>query len=56
MFGYLTALFAALIIDREIKVPKVDAANQKQLQDIQNELQIIKKLIEANSKNELIKK
>ena len=56
MFGYLTALFAALIIDREIKVPKVDATNQKQLQDIQNELQMIKKLIEANSKNELIKK
>ncbi len=51
MFGYLTALFAALIIDRDIKVPKVEVSNQKQLQDIQEEIIKLRKLIEETAKS-----
>ena len=45
MFGYLTALFAAQIIDHDIKTPKVDTTYQKQLQDIQSGIQELHSLV-----------
>lgn len=50
MFGYLTALFAALIIDRDVKAPKIEVSNQKQLHDIQEEIAKLRKLIEGMAK------
>jgi voltage-gated potassium channel len=38
MFGYLTALFASFIIDRETKIPKAEIAREKQLVDMQVEI------------------
>lgn len=51
VFGYLTALFATLIIDREIKDPKVDISNQKQMREIQNEIARLSGLVEGLVKN-----
>jgi|GEM_PF-648337 len=47
MFGYLTALFASLIIDREIKDPKIEIARGKQLIDMQLEITRLGNLIES---------
>ena len=46
MFGYLTALFATVFIDREAKDPKVESARQKPLQDLQEEVARLRHAIE----------
>lgn len=47
MFGYLTALFASFIIDREVKAPKVDIYYEKQITDLQIEITRLGNLIES---------
>ena len=47
MFGYLTALFASLIIDREIKVPKSEVVDSKQIQELRNEISQLRFMIET---------
>ena len=46
MFGYLTALFATFLIDRDGKDPKPEIARQKSIQDIQDEIIKLRRLIE----------
>jgi len=46
MFGYLTALFATFLIDRDAKDPKPEIARQKSIQDIQDEIIKLRRLIE----------
>jgi hypothetical protein len=46
MFGYLTALFATFLIDREAKEPKLENANQKSVQEIQLEVIQLRHLVE----------
>ncbi len=46
MFGYLTALFATVFIDRDAKDPKVESARQKPLQDLQEEVGRLRHAIE----------
>jgi voltage-gated potassium channel len=46
MFGYLTALFATFLIDRDAKDPKIEIARQKSLQDLQEEIIRLRHLIE----------
>jgi voltage-gated potassium channel len=46
MFGYLTALFATFLIDRDAKDPKPEIARQKSIQDIQEEIIKLRHLIE----------
>ena len=46
MFGYLTALFATFLIDRDAKDPKPEIARQKSVQDIQEEIIKLRRLIE----------
>ena len=47
MFGYLTALFATFLIDREIKTPKVDSGVTNQaLQDVKSEVVQLRRLLE----------
>ena len=46
MFGYLTALFATFLIDRDAKDPKPEIARQKSIQDIQEEIIKLRRLIE----------
>ncbi len=46
MFGYLTALFATFLIDRDAKDLKPEIARQKSIQDIQQELIKLRRLIE----------
>ena len=38
MFGYLTALFATLLIDRDAKDPKSEIAGQKLVQEVKDEI------------------
>jgi voltage-gated potassium channel len=47
MFGYLTALFATFLIDREAKIPKVESgvANQA-LQEVKEEIAQLRHLLE----------
>jgi voltage-gated potassium channel len=46
MFGYLTALFATFLIDREAKEPKSENANQKSVQEIHGEVIQLRHLVE----------
>jgi voltage-gated potassium channel len=46
MFGYLTALFATFLIDREAKDPKPEIAHQLALQGIREEIASLRRLIE----------
>ena len=46
MFGYLTALFATFLIDREAKDPKPEIAREKSIQDIKDEIIRLRRLIE----------
>jgi len=46
MFGYLTALFATFLIDRDAKDLKPEIARQKSIQDIQEEIVKLRHLIE----------
>ena len=47
MFGYLTALFAALIIDREVKTPNTSPAYQKELFEIRSDIAKLHALVET---------
>jgi voltage-gated potassium channel len=47
MFGYLTALFATFLIDREAKDPKMEIARQKSVQEIHEEVIQLRRLIEG---------
>ena len=47
MFGYLTALFAALIIDREVKTPNASPAYQKELFEIRSDIAKLHALVET---------
>jgi voltage-gated potassium channel len=49
MFGYLTALFATFLIDREAKDLKPEIARQKSIQDIKDEIVQLRRLIEDNA-------
>jgi voltage-gated potassium channel len=46
MFGYLTALFATFLIDRDAKDPKPEIARQKSIQEIKDEIIRLRRLIE----------
>jgi len=46
MFGYLTALFATFLIDRDAKDPKPEIAHQKSIQEIKDEIIRLRRLIE----------
>jgi hypothetical protein len=46
MFGYLTAIVATVLIDRNAKDPKSEIARQKSLHDVQEELIRLRHLIE----------
>jgi voltage-gated potassium channel len=46
MFGYLTALFATFLIDREAKDLKPEIARQKSIQEIKDEIVQLRRLIE----------
>ena len=46
MFGYLTALFATFLIDREAKDPKTEIARQNSVQEIHQEVIQLRRLIE----------
>lgn len=46
MFGYLTALFATFLIDRDAKDPKPENARQKSVQEVQEEIIQLRRLIE----------
>jgi voltage-gated potassium channel len=47
MFGYLTALFATFLIDREAKIPKADGSVTNQaLQDVKEEVVQLRRLLE----------
>jgi hypothetical protein len=46
MFGYLTALFATLLIDRDAKDPKPEIARQKLVQEVKDEIIQLRRLIE----------
>jgi voltage-gated potassium channel len=48
MFGYLTALFATFLIDRDAKDPKPEIARQKSIQEIKEEITQLRHLIEDN--------
>jgi voltage-gated potassium channel len=47
MFGYLTALFATFLIDREAKDPKPELERQKSLREIRDEVIKLQELIEG---------
>jgi voltage-gated potassium channel len=46
MFGYLTALFATFLIDRDAKDPKSEIAGQKLVQEVKDEIIQLRRLIE----------
>ena len=46
MFGYLTALFATFLIDRDAKDPKPELAHQKSIQEIKDDIAQLRRLIE----------
>lgn len=47
MFGYLTALFASMFIDRAAKDPKSEIPSQKSIQEIKEEIIQLRNLIEG---------
>jgi len=56
IFGYITALLASFLIDREIKEPKTEIAYQKSVQALHEEIIQLRRLIEDTFKNESITK
>ena len=56
IFGYITALLASFLIDREVKDPKPEIAYQKSLQALQEEIIQLRHLIEGSFKKESIPK
>lgn len=50
MFGYLTALFASFIIDRDTAVLKLNLSNRQMLIDIKSEIALLKASIEKRQK------
>ena len=46
MFGYLTAIFATFLIDRDAKDPKSEIAGQKLIQEVKEEIIQLRRLIE----------
>ena len=46
MFGYLTALFATFLIDRDAKDPKPEIARQQLMQEVKDEIIQLRRLIE----------
>ena len=51
MFGYITALLASFLIDREIKEPKAEIAYQKSVQALKEEIIQLRHLIEDTYQN-----
>jgi len=51
IFGYITALLASFLIDREVKDPKPEIAYQKSLQALQEEIIQLRLLMEDAFKN-----
>ncbi|MBF0505082.1 MAG: potassium channel protein [Candidatus Omnitrophica bacterium] len=56
IFGYITALLASFLIDREIKEPKAEIAYQKSVHELKEEIIQLRRLIEDSFKNGLIPK
>lgn len=56
IFGYITALLASFLIDREIKEPKAEIAYQKSVQALQVEIIQLRLLIEDTFQNGSITK
>jgi len=54
IFGYMTALLASLLIDREVKDPKPEIAYQKSLQALKEEIIQLRHLIEESSRKDSI--
>jgi voltage-gated potassium channel len=48
MFGYLTALLATVLIDRDAKDPNPESAHQESLQEIKEEIVQLRRLLEDN--------
>ena len=46
MFGYLTAVFATFLIDRDVKAPLPEVAWQKSVQDLRKEVLQMRRLLE----------
>ena len=46
MFGYLTALFATFLIDRDAKDPKPEIARQQLMQEVKDEIIQLRRIIE----------
>ena len=51
IFGYITALLASFLIDREIKEPKAEVAYQKSVNELKEEIIQLRRLIEDTFKN-----
>ena len=51
IFGYITALLASFLIDREIKEPKAEIAYQKSVQALHEEIIQLRRLIEDTFQN-----
>ncbi len=50
-FGYLTALFATLLLDREIIAPKVESTTHKEIQDLTSEISNLCNLVRDLTKS-----
>jgi len=51
IFGYITALLASFLIDREIKEPKAEISYQKSVNELKEEIIQLRRLIEDTFKN-----
>ena len=56
IFGYITALLASFLIDREVREPKPEIAYQKSMKALQEEIIQLRHLIENTFHNESIQK
>jgi hypothetical protein len=54
IFGYITALLASFLIDREVKDPRPEIAYQKSVQGLQEEIIQLRRLIEDTFQKESI--
>jgi hypothetical protein len=52
IFGYITALLASFLIDREVKDPRPEIAYQKSVQALQEEIIQLRHLIEDTFQQE----
>jgi len=50
IFGYITALLASFLIDREVKEPKAEIAYEKAFHELKEEIIQLRRLIEGESK------